>query len=79
MIWFEEEYVFNANNEFQPYLKAWKRYGDDIYILWNGGSEKLDCFFWQLNYKHPRIEFMIEREKDEMLPFLDLSIKRLPN
>ena len=26
MIWFEEEYVFNDSNEFQPYLKAWKRY-----------------------------------------------------
>ena len=76
VIWFEEEYVFNANNEFQPYLKAWKSYRGDIYILWNGGSEKLDCFFWQLNYKHPRIEFTIEREKDEMLPFLDLSIQR---
>ena len=24
MIWFEEEYVFNDSNEFQPYLKAWK-------------------------------------------------------
>jgi len=78
MIWFEEEYVFNDSNEFQPYLKAWKRYRDGIYILWNGGSEKLDCFFWQLNYKHPRIEFTIEREKDGVLPFLDLSIKRLP-
>ena len=47
MIWFEEEYVFNVSNEFQPYLKAWKSYQDDICILWNGGSEKLDCFFWQ--------------------------------
>ena len=33
MIWFEEEYVFNDSNEFQPYLKAWKRYQDDIYPL----------------------------------------------
>ena len=40
IIWFEEEYAFNANNEFQPYLKAWKRYRDDIFILWNDGSEK---------------------------------------
>jgi len=70
----QDEYLY----EFQPYLKAWKRYRDDIYILWNGGSEKLDCFFWQLNYKHPRIEFTIEREKNGVLPFLDLSIKRLP-
>ena len=79
MIWFEEEYVFNESNEFLPYLKTWKRYRDDVYILWNGGSESLDCFFWQLNYKHPRIEFTIEREVAGVLPFLDLSIKKLPN
>ena len=79
MIWFEEEYVFNESNEFLPYLKTWKRYRDDVYILWNGGSESLDCFFWQLNYKHSRIEFTIEREVAGVLPFLDLSIKRLHN
>ena len=60
MIWFEEEFVFNQGNEFQPYLKVWKRYCDDIYIIWSGGSHTLDCFFWQLNYKQPRIEFTIE-------------------
>ena len=79
MIWFEEEFVFNADNEFQPHLKAWKRYRDDIYIFWSGGSETLDCFFWQLNYKHPKIEFTIERERNGILPFLDLSIQRLPD
>ena len=79
MIWFEEEYIFNTDNEFHPYLKAWKRYRDDIYIVWSGGSEALDCFFWQLNYKHPKIEFTLEREKNGILPFLDLSITRLPD
>ena len=44
--------------------------------MWSGGAEALDCFFW---YKHPKIEFNLEREKDGVLPFLDLSIKRLPD
>ena len=81
MNWFEEEYIFNPNNEFRQYIKLWKRSRDDIYIyiLWSGGSEALDCFFWQLNYKEPRIEFTIEREKDGILPFLDISIKRCPD
>ena len=51
-----------TKNEFQKYLKAWKRYCDDIYIVWSGGSETFDCFFWQLNYKHPKIQFTIEGE-----------------
>ena len=79
MNWFEEEYVFNANNEFRNSIKLWKRSRDDVYILWSGGSETLDCFFWQLNYKDPRIEFTIEREKDGILPFLDISIKSRPD
>ena len=79
MIWFEEEFVFNKGNEFQPHLKVWKRYRDDIYIVWSGGSETLDCFFWQLNYKHTKIEFTIDREINGVLPFLDLSITRLPD
>ena len=50
-----------------------------IYILWKGGSEALDCFFWQLNYKEPKIEFTIEREKNGILAFLDISIQRRPD
>ena len=79
MNWFEEEYVFNANNEFRNSIKLWKRSRDDVYILWSGGSETLDCFFWQLNCRDPRIEFTIEREKDGFLPILDISIKRCPD
>ena len=49
------------------------------YIIWNGGEEALDCFFWKINYIDPRIQFTIEREKNKVLPFLDVSIKRYPN
>ena len=75
MNWFEEQYIFNDSNPFRKNLKVWKRSRDDVYILWKGGSEALDCFFRQLNYKEPRIEFTIEREKEGTLPFLDLSKK----
>ena len=26
MIWFEEQYIFNDNNMFKPYIKSWKRF-----------------------------------------------------
>ena len=79
MIWFEEQYVFSDNNMFKPHIKFWKRCRDDVYIIWNGGSDTLDCFFWQLNYKEPKIEFTIEREKNGILAFLDISIQRRPD
>lgn len=37
----------------------------------------LIVFFWQLNYKEPMIQFTIEREKNDILAFLDISIHRL--
>ena len=77
MLWFEERYIFNDNNIFKPYIKLWKRFRDDIYTIWNGGHDTLDCFFWQLNYKEPKIQFTIEREKHGILAFLDISIHRL--
>ena len=74
---YEEEYIFSEKNIFKPYIKSWKRSWNDICILWSEGSEALDCFFLQLNYKEHRIEFTIERENKGVLNFLDISIKRL--
>ena len=76
MIWFEEQHIFNENNEFRPFIKSWKRFRDDFHVIWSGGNEELDRFFWQLNYKEQRIQFTIERESNYTLPFLDMSIKR---
>ena len=79
MDWFENEYIYSDSNEFRDNIKIWKRSRDDIYILWNGGEEALDCFFWRVNYIDPRIQFTIERENNRVLPFLDMSLKRYPN
>ena len=61
---------------FKPHIKFWKRCRDDVYIIWNGGSDTFDCFLWQLNCKEPKIEFTIEREKNGIVPFLDISTQR---
>ena len=83
MNWFEETFVFNEQNDFQPIF--WKRMRDDIFLVWKKGdpemnrklgSDELDRFLWKLNCFEKRIEFTLEREKDGMLPFLDLFIKR---
>ena len=64
MIWFEKQYIFNDNNDFRAFVKYWKRFQDDIYVVWSRGNDALDCFFWQLNYKEQRIQFTIERENN---------------
>ena len=58
---------------------------DNILLIWKKGdlkenrklgSDDLDRFLWKLNCFEKRIEFTLEREKDGVLPFLDLLIRR---
>ena len=83
MNWFEETYVFDQGNPFKPIF--WKRMRDDIFVIWRDadkecsksrGSDDLDQFVWKLNGCERRIQFTLEREKDRVLPFLDMSLKR---
>ena len=48
---------------FKPYIKLWKRFWDNKYIVWSQGHDPLVCCFWQLNYKEPKIQFTIEKEE----------------
>ena len=63
MDWVENEYIYSNSNEFRDNIKLWKRSRDDIYILWNGREEALDCSFWRINYIDPRIQVTIKREQ----------------
>ena len=65
-------------NMFKPHIKFWKRCRENVYIIWNGVSDTLDCFFWQLNYKEPKIEFTIEREQNGILVFWTYQYKDAP-
>ena len=42
----------------------------------NQEGDDLDQFVWKLNGCERRIQFTLEREKDRVLPFLDMSLKR---
>ena len=51
-------------------VKAWKRFLDEIYILWTGWTKKLHEFLDTLNQVHPTIKFTISHTtfKDEDQP-----------
>ncbi|XP_074038819.1 uncharacterized protein [Leptinotarsa decemlineata] len=74
MMHFEKEALNNAR--LKPTM--WKRYVDDIFIIWPHGKQELDRFVTYLNNIHPRIQFTTEREENRQLPFLDLLITRKP-
>jgi len=72
--WFERTYIFNGTCEFKPHF--WKRMRDDIIIVWKQGDVEFDRFYWYLMGIEPRIKFTMEREKNGILPFMDIHIRR---
>jgi hypothetical protein len=55
----------------------WLRYVDDVFILFRLGREALDDFVSFLNTLRSSIQFTLECEQDDCLPFLDLHIKKV--
>ena len=56
--------------------KVWKRYVDDVYVIWEHGHQALEDFGKTLNDLNPAIQFTREDEKEGQLAFLDVMIKR---
>ena len=50
--------------------KIWKRFIDDIFIIWNHGENELQKLLEQLNQFHPTIKFT-EEHSEYGIPFLD--------
>jgi uncharacterized protein (UPF0335 family) len=74
MNWFEESFVLNNVSIHKPTF--WKRFRDDIFLVWDFGDSELNAFLNHLNKQEPKIQFTMELEKENQLPFLDLLIKR---
>ena len=51
----------------------WKRYIDDIFLVWADTKESLEQFIKSINDLHPRINFTAEFSTDEII-FLDLCL-----
>ena len=69
----EKKWLSQCPIEFKPVL--YKRYVDDTFLLFNSDSH-VDLFFNYLNSRHPNISFTCDSEINEVLPFLDIKIKR---
>ena len=50
---------------------------NDVFFVWRGSKEDLEPFVWHLNWIEYRVQFTLEVEKEEFLPFLDVGISKL--
>lgn len=52
----------------------WKRFTDDIVVIWTGSEEKLDKFLEDINRFHPNLKFTYKKS-NENIKFLDVVMK----
>ena len=76
MHWFEKTYIFNEDSRFKENIVFWKRQMDDVFFVWRGKKEDLELFEWLLNGIENKVQFTLEIEKDNFLPFLDVGITK---
>ena len=65
-----ESIIFSETN---PSHKHWKRYIDDIFIVWTDTKESLEQSIKNTNFLHPHINFTEEFSTDE-ITFQDLCL-----
>lgn len=72
-----EERIFNScPNHFKPLF--YKRYLDDTFVIFKDESSA-NNFLEFVNSIHPNLEFTIEKESNNVLPFLDVNVTREQN
>ncbi|KAL8574258.1 hypothetical protein ACOMHN_063665 [Nucella lapillus] len=54
-------------------IDTWKRFIDDIFLLWTGSEEEMDRLITFINDYHPSIKFT-STSSDSAIPFLDILI-----
>ena len=69
MGWFEDTYVYTYN----PAPTVWKRFIDDIFVIWTHGHESLMNFVHHLNNCLPSIKFEADTSTVEV-HFLDVTV-----
>jgi hypothetical protein len=75
----ENEHILNNRNKLANNIKYWHRYVDDILLLFTGTNRQLDQLLNYINNIHPNIKFTVEIEQNQMINFLDLTIKNVNN
>jgi hypothetical protein len=76
---FMEHFEALALNNFQLKPKCWYRFEDDTFEVWPHGRPALNSFFDNLNIISPQIQFTIEIQTYNSLPFLDVLVSRQPD
>ena len=56
--------------------KMWRRYVDDVLVVWPHGDQLLQEFHQHLNKQNLSIQFTVERESEGKIAFLDVQLEK---
>ena len=73
MGWFEDNFVYTY--KLQPLV--WKRYINDVFMIWQHGDSELKDFIVHLNSRHNTIKFTEESSRSS-INFLDITVTLTP-
>lgn len=72
----EEKILMQAPGVNLIFKKFWRRFIDDVFLIWTGTEEELITFLDFINTLHPTIKFTSTYDfETRTVPFLDTSIK----
>ncbi|KAJ1184350.1 hypothetical protein NDU88_001158 [Pleurodeles waltl] len=74
MYQFEKLFILPSSNPFFDNIKLWRRYIDDILIIWQGPLQTVDLFTNWINTLDPFLRFTAHVSRTQV-PFLDLRIQ----
>ena len=57
----------------KPYIVLWKRFIDDIFVIWTGSKSEFITYMKKINQIHNTIKFTYELSETE-LTFLDITL-----
>lgn len=76
---FLEDFETRALDSAADKPSCWLRYVDDTFVVWPHGPDKLQNFLRHINSVHPNINFTMETEVNNKLPFLDCLVLKKPD
>ena len=62
-----------GKNEVEDFIKIFKRFLDDCFLLWKRSVEDLHEFHKTINNLHEKINFTMEKDESR-IPFLDVLV-----
>lgn len=69
----EQSKILHSVNPYLQHIETWKRYIDDVLVIWEGDMHSIDQFMEWLNRQNAYLKFTHTASKDHLV-FLDLNI-----